>query len=421
MRALLLGGMTILMTILVSCKKNNPPPALTDAQRARNEFYTIMKDWYLWYDMMPDIDVNDYDSPETLLEALRYTPVDKWSFITSVQSFESYFKAGEYIGFGFGYSYDESGKAYVVFVFRDSELYTQGVRRGWQIAAIDGQPVNAFENLSPRMGEDVSGLSRTFTFIKPDQTQTEVMATKDTVSINSVLVADTLHIPGHIAGHLVFQTFIEPSAAELDSAFSFFKSVGADRLIVDLRYNGGGDLDIASKLGSLIGGPSLTDQMMIRLKHNDKQTKYDSELTFTGEDQSLSLNSVVFITSRGSASASEALISGLKPYVSVTQIGDNTYGKPVGMHTWIYQDYAFVPVSFRMVNASGETDYFNGLPADVIVPDGVQYDFSDRREDRLAAAIYYLTNGSFPTRKKLYSANMPVPEYSGLRIFIGAL
>ena len=347
--------------------------------------------------------------------------MDKWSFITTIQAFQSYFKAGEYLGFGFGYSYDETGKSYIAFVFKDSELYTNGVRRGWQIAAIDGKSIQPFENLSPLMGEDISGVTRTFTFIKPDLTTIDVTATKDTVTINSVLAADTLHISGHIVGHLVFQTFIEPSATELDSAFSFFQSVNADRLIVDLRYNGGGDLDIATKLGSQIGGSSLNDQTFIKFTHNDKMKQYDASLNFVNEDYALALGSVIFLTSKGSASASEALISGLKPYMNVVQIGDNTYGKPVGMHTWLYGNYAFLPVSFRMVNADGETDYFDGLPANDIVPDGLKYDFNDRREERLAAAIYYIENGTFPSLKKSVTPNMPVPHYTGLDFVIRAL
>ncbi|NOY36167.1 MAG: hypothetical protein GXO83_01170 [Chlorobi bacterium] len=411
----------ILTVVFASCKKNNPAPEPTEAEKARDEFYNIMKDWYLWYDKMPDVNLNDYHSPEELLEALRYKPLDKWSFITTVQAFQSYFKAGEYVGFGFGYSYDESGNIYIAFVFKDSELYTKGVRRGWQITAVNGTPLQPFTNLSPLMGEDVAGLSRTFTFIKPDTVQTELTVIKDTVSMNAVLVADTLHVAGHTVGHLVFQTFVEPAIAELDSAFSFFKSVDADRLIVDLRYNGGGDLDVANKLASLIAGSSNTGRIFIKFSHTYKMSQYDVNLNFTNEPYALSLNSVIFLTSRGSASASESLISGLKPYMNEVLIGDNTYGKPVGMHTWLYNNYAFVPVSFRMVNADGESDYYDGLPADDIVADGLKYDFSDRREDRLSDAIYYIENGTFPAFKKAVMPNMPVPYYTGLRLEIGAL
>lgn len=411
----------LLFSVFVSCKKETTTPQLTEDQLARNELYNIMKDWYLWYDQMPDIDVNNYDTPQDLLEALRYKPLDKWSFVTTVDAFQSYFKAGEYLGFGFGYNYDETGDVYTAFVFKDSELYTYGVRRGWKISAIDGQTIQPFQNLGPLMGEDVAGVSRTFSFVKPDLSTQDITVTKDTVTINSVLLADTLHVAGHIVAHLVFQTFIDPSAAELDSAFSYFQSVGADRLIIDLRYNGGGALDIATQLGSQIGGASLNGQTFIKFAHNDKVKQYDASLDFINEDYSLSVNTVIFLTSRGSASASEALISGMKPYVNVVQIGDNTYGKPVGMHTWLYGNYAFLPVSFRMVNAAGETDYFDGLPADALAPDGVQYDFSDRREPRLAAAIYYLENGAFPTLKAAVPQDMPVAPYSGLKIFIRAL
>ena len=409
--------------LFVSCHKEPiPPPEPTPTEKARNELYNIMQDWYLWYDEMPDVNVDNYDSPEALLEALRYKPLDKWSFVADKSVFESYFQAGEYLGFGYGYSYDEQGNIYVTFVFKDSPLYGYGVRRGWRITAVDDQILSPFEDISPLMGKDEAGIQKKLTFVEPDSSTASFTVTKDTIRINAVLACDTLHVDDKIVGHLVFQTFVETAIAELDSAFQYLQSVGASELIVDLRYNGGGSMDVADKLASLIAGTSNKDNVFIRLIHNDKQTAYNTDIKLTGENDALSLNRVVFITSKGSASASEAVINGLKPYMNVSLIGDRTYGKPVGMHSWAshYSDYVFVPISFKLVNVNDYGDYYDGLPADDYAPDGLSYGFNDRHEPRLHDAILYLETGVYPNPGQQKSLTL-LPVWKGLRAEIGAL
>ncbi len=126
--------------LFVQCKKEEElPPDDTPLEiTARDDFYLLMKEWYLWYDKMPVVNVEDYNTPEELLEALRYDPLDKWSYITSLESFNSYFEEGEYEGHGFGYTYDEDGKVWLTFIFNESDFTSQGVKRGWSILKING-------------------------------------------------------------------------------------------------------------------------------------------------------------------------------------------------------------------------------------------------------------------------------------------
>ncbi len=117
------------------------------------------------------------------------------------------------------------------------------------------------------------------------------------------------------------------------------------------------------------------------------------------------------------------IINGLKPYIDVKIIGDNTYGKPVGMHTWTYAEtYAFVPISFKMLNFANEGDYYEGLPADSYIEDGLAWDFPDRNEKRLKEAIHYLETGNFTgTSAPLKSLYVhPYQKKTGLHWEIGA-
>ena len=84
-------------------------------------FYELMKQWYLWYDTIPEVNPHQYDNPLTLLEAIKYER-DQWSYITSYAAFQQYYEEGAYIGYGFGYKWDSSDSLRISFVFEDSPL-----------------------------------------------------------------------------------------------------------------------------------------------------------------------------------------------------------------------------------------------------------------------------------------------------------
>jgi C-terminal processing protease CtpA/Prc len=119
----------------------------------------------------------------------------------------------------------------------------------------------------------------------------------------------------------------------------------------------------------------------------------------------------VVITSRSTASASEALMNGLKPYVNIVTIGDTTNGKPVGMNGWaIGQKYWFWPITFKIVNAQDQGDYFSGISPNKVVSDYITHDFNDREELCLKEAIHYLETGSVSAKgAETYKRN---PQFS---------
>jgi hypothetical protein len=53
---------------------------------ARDTLYAIMKDWYYWYNKMPSVNRENYPDPYTLIEALRYKELDRWSRLLITRS-----------------------------------------------------------------------------------------------------------------------------------------------------------------------------------------------------------------------------------------------------------------------------------------------------------------------------------------------
>jgi carboxyl-terminal processing protease len=395
----------ILLVLFSSCKKNDVQPdnTVTDAM-ARDSLYYIMKAWYYWYNMPEAAGVTtankeDYPDPYKLLEAMRYKELDRWSFVADYDEFNAEM-AGTFVGHGFRIGLDNAGNARVAMIYDNSPLYLQGVRRGWIIKNINGvdpapiliaNDATAYTNL---IGPSEAGITNIFVFTRPDGTDETISSTKSSFTVHTVLVCDTLHLSSGIAGHLVFESFIQPSENELLNAFAYLNANGVNDLILDLRYNTGGYLYIAQELASYIAGSSYQGSVFAKLSYNDKHQDANASYPYVTVPNALSLSRVVVITTRQTASASEAVINGLKPFINVVTIGDTTNGKPTGMNGWsVGKKFWMWPITFKIVNSQNLGDYFEGIFPVKEVSDDITHDFSDRQELCLKEAIYYLENG----------------------------
>jgi carboxyl-terminal processing protease len=410
----------IAIALFGSCKKDTTPAPgnttdLTPAM-ARDTLYLIMNDWYYWNKVMPVVNKDDYADPYLLMDAMRYKPLDRWSFVADYDEFMAEMQ-GSFVGHGFRIGLDDEGNARIAMIYSGSPLYTQGVRRGWIVEQINGtdlapileaQDGTAYSNL---IGPSEAGITNTFLFRKPDGTETTIISTKTAFTLNSVISYDTLHLTTGVAGHLVFDAFIAPSEDELASAFAFFNAHNVNDFILDLRYNTGGYLYIAQELASYLAGNSNAGSDFVKLSYNDLHLDYNGTYPLLSTPFPLSLSKIVVITTRETASASECVMNGLKPYMEVVSIGDTTNGKPVGMNGGdIGKKYFIAPVTFKMVNKNDEGDFFGGIIPLALVSDDITHNFNDRNEACLQAAISYLENGT--AKSKSLRAFTRNPRYS---------
>jgi C-terminal processing protease CtpA/Prc len=280
------------------------------------------------------------------------------------------------------------------------------VRRGWIIKKLNGTDLapilasgdgTAYNNL---IGPATAGVTNTFIFQIPDGRDSTLITTKASFQVNSVMLYDTLTIKTVKTGHLVFDEFITPSSQELQTAFAFFKAQNVKDLILDMRYNNGGILTVATELASYIAGTAKFSTPFVTSSYNNKLSSTKNSTTnFTSVFSPLNLTRLVVITTRETASASEVIINGLKPHMTVTTIGDTTNGKPTGMDVFQY-DYKYIlaPITFKLVNSAGQGDFFNGFAPAKYVTDDITRDFKDKNEYCFKEAIYFLTNGTVSTK-----------------------
>jgi carboxyl-terminal processing protease len=343
------------------------------------------------------------------MKAMKYKPRDKWSFIADYNEFKAEME-GSFVGHGFRIGLDDANNARISLIYSRSPLCAYGVRRGWIVKKINNQDVApiliakdtaAYSNL---IGPSQAGVTNKFLFQTPEGKDSIIMSTKTSFQLNSVILADTLHLStGITTGHIVFDAFISPSENELLTAFEYLKTNGVQDLILDLRYNSGGWLVIAQELASYIAGNANSGSDFIKLIYNNLHQESNGSFKMIQTPYPLGLSRLVVITTRETASASECVMNGLKPYLDVISIGDTTNGKPVGMgipnrDNDIGKKYYIAPVTFQDVNKNDEGDFYDGIVPFALVSDDITRNFNDREELCLRAAISYLETGSIPTK-----------------------
>jgi len=388
-----------------SCKEKEPTIP-TEDELARDALYNIMNVYYLWDKLMPVVKKENYSDPYELLEAMRYRKLDRWSYVQDYKEFDQQQRA-EFVGHGIRIGLDENNKARIAQIYNKAPMYAKGVRRGWIIKKLNDKELApifinndwaAYNNL---IGPSNAGITNKFLFEMPNGKDTTITDTKSTFTYNTVIHYDTLELKTGTTGHIVFEQFIQPSVAELEEAFAFFSKNNINNIIIDLRYNGGGDLSVLQKLAAYFVGSSQFGKPFLKMTYNDQQKSQNRTINFGSVSSPVNVGQMIVITTRGTASASEDLINGLRPFMEIKTIGDTTNGKPVGMNVWQYQKrYVFLPISFTILNTNDKGDFYDGFAPEKYVPDDITYDWGDRNEACLKEAIFLLENGSVSSKSE---------------------
>jgi C-terminal peptidase prc len=356
-----------------------------------------LRDIYYWYQHLPNASPSRYSSPEAYLEAVRYRPLDtSFSYITTKASNDAFYSDSQFIGYGLSTTTSDS-EMRVLQVFDDSPASEAGLARGDRILEINGRSVGsliASGQIGNAFGPSEIGVESAVKFTHRDGTEHARTLTKRLVTIPTVSLTRVFEVGGRKVGYLFFRNFVRPSYQALDDAFAALRQAGVEDLVLDLRYNGGGLVDVAVHLSSLIGGVVTRGNVFAEFRHNDRNTRYNETLRFEETEHTLNLSRLFVIATRSSASASELVINSLRPFIPVTVIGDRTYGKPVGQYGIDFCEKVLAPVAFSLVNANGEGDYFDGIAADCSAADDIEHDLGTTDESSLFEALHVIRTGS---------------------------
>ena len=369
-----------------------------------------MNQYYLWQNDVSNLrddrfgsqaDLNSflatYTNPATLFQNLRVaTILDKYSVIYSDYSVLEGILSGttKNNGVDYGLKFNSGSTTdlfgFVQYVLPNSDAAAKNVRRGQLFYAINGTSLT-LSNYRALLAND----TYTMNFADFDNgaitpNGQSVSLTKAVLSENPVFLNTVINQGSKRIGYLVYNGFFAGYENELNAAFGQLKSQNITHLILDLRYNSGGSISTSARLSSMITG-QFSGQLFAKQQWNGKMQNYwlqtnpgqlNTNFTNTLGNGSginnLNLTKVYVLTSRGTASASELVINGLKPYIQVVQIGDVTIGKNVGSVT-LYDSpnfssagrsaahkFAMQPIVLKTINAAGFGEYQSGLQPNIL-------------------------------------------------------
>lgn len=439
------GSLPRASTLAQQCATDNPlaPTASRTAtlDRERRWVRSYMNEAYLWYSEVPSVNTADPafnlasvpDSLDNYFQALKTRATtasgklkDEFSFTYPSAAYQALSESGIVAGFGAEWilknpTTTTPREVRIAYVEPNTPAAAQNLTRGTTVISVNGVPINdntdaGLATINEGLFSPVSG--RQYTFVLADlggpQRTVQMNATQITKTpvqnVRSIATAN-----GNV-GYLTFNDHIGPSEGQLIAAFTQLAADNVNDLVLDLRYNGGGALYIASQVGYMVAGATRSaGRTFDRLQFNDKRSADSNDpnnnfpffstasgRTGTGTTAdaplpTLNLGAVYVLASPDTCSASEAIVNGLRGInVEVVLVGGTTCGKPYGFTAKDNCGLSYFPIEFRGVNDAGFGDYADGFApsATCNVPDDFSRALGDSSEGMLAAALAHRATGS---------------------------
>lgn len=413
-----------LLTCVLSCSDDE----MTDNEYVNQWIQTQMKGAYLWNDGMPS--PRKSLDPKAYFAALKSSQ-DRFSWIEN--NYEELLNSLKGVNKEAGYEYKLYGNQtnnnvdmQIMYIKAGSLIETENVDllRGDIITEINGKRITR-SNYEEILEKEIPQ-THTITY-KRFNPETDTWEDKGQATLHTAQFAENpnflntvITVGGRKIGYYVYNFFAAgPTQGstvyddQMATVFAGFKAAGITDLVIDLRFNSGGSISSATALASYIGKDVDANDVFTQFQYNAELQAYAIQkygadylkLKFITTPNNVGTqinNRVYFLTSKRTASASELVINGLKPYMSqITLVGDSTVGKNVGS-TSIYKEndprntWGMQPIIVKLYNSQNQADYDEGFVPDVLDVDNEReiYPLGDVNEKLLSKAIDRITGGT---------------------------
>ncbi len=400
---------------------------------------------YLWYKELPDINPANSDTPQKYFEKLKTSAKttsgkdkDYFHFYEATEDSEAW-EAGISYGYGLELTLVSDRVFKVVFVQPNSPAATAGVKRGDEIIELDNYVV-ATENsnagidaMNDALAPDNVNEAHKYKFKRGASTY-EVTLVSAQIDVSAITKTAVINQGSNKVGYIQFNTFIQKAQDEWVTTINNMKSAGVNDLVLDMRYNGGGLVSIASMVSYMIGGSNVSNKTFIQYVANDQYAP-DTPIKFTasglyGANQNVALptlnfNRVYVLSTGDTCSASELVVNSLRGAgVNVFLVGDTTCGKPYGFTPEDNCGTTYYTIQFKGVNANNYGDYVDGFVPSLtdngservkgcFAADNLNYELGDTTEPLLAKALTLMQTGGCDTVSVSGAQKSPAPVVNG--------
>jgi C-terminal processing protease CtpA/Prc len=363
-------------SFLFSCEKD--PPLNEPGSNATINRWTLdqMKLYYYWNDKIGSIE-GDQQRPDLFFKSILY-PEDHFSTILQTLNSDTY---GNTLTNTFGFDLvqlqtTDKTMQLVTQVVPFSEGDLMGLKRGDSISQINNESIDN-SNLKSLLHN-----SLLLPAIQLKRNDGKIFNLPSSYISQPVVYTAKLISSAPTVGYIFLSQFDFSGAYSLLEEVQNFKSQQVQELIVDLRYNPGGQVAFASFCALLLADIKENDIFAKYQGNKNIKNREDSfaaalqgqpdGYSFSAKDvlkQGLHLKRIYMLTGPNTASASEMLINGLQPYVQVVQVGDKTYGKDMASTTLSTPEeihgtkraWHLIPMIYKIYNKMGQGDYSNGI------------------------------------------------------------
>jgi carboxyl-terminal processing protease len=379
----------LFLAILPSCKKDKKMPDYPAGSNENINTWILdsLKRYYYWNEMLPS-DPNISLPPKDFFNSLRNSS-DRFSYINIPGDASTITPSNRNFGFDYVTVSDQNSAkviGIIKVVLKDSPASRAGLNRGDYISKINGKTLTAanaqtLQNEilnSDRFSLGLAELNNT------TWTDTRSIELAKGVILDQKEISKVIESDGKKIGYLYFLDFNGGLASSLNPVFNNFKTQGVSELILDLRYNAGGQVAEAAGICAMIARNISFDKPFITYKGNKnggtKTESIGTTATFDGTlnfnvllQQNLGLSRVYILSTAATASASEVMINNLKPFIQVVQIGEKTRGKDEASFRVFdarspkQVNWEMHPIVYKLFNAQGNGAYSGGINPDVVI------------------------------------------------------
>ena len=376
---------------------------------------------YLWYSEVPTtLKAADYATPVAYFSVLKSPALtasgrakDRFHYVYDTERYRQLSQNGVAPGYGMEFAFVRSSRPRdlrIAFTEPGSPAAAAGIARGAKVLEVDGVDVINGTNttvINRGISPTTVGESHTFKLQEGSAMRTVTLAAAN-VTRTPVQNVKTLETGSGRVGYLLFNDHITTSEAQLIDAVNQLKTGGIQDLVLDMRYNGGGQLNIASRLAAMVSSSGATSgKTFERLVFNDKNpfrlTAAQSIIPFYGTSRTgaplprLGLSQVTVLVGPDTCSASESVVNSLRGVgIAVNLVGGATCGKPYGFLPQDNCGTTYFAIQFQGVNNQGFGDYGDGFAPTCAVADDFDHALGDPAEARLAAALTFRSSGTCP-------------------------